>query len=82
MQISDQDVYVVYRATCALAIIAHWLEGAQAMVDAKVQNHILKFQSLSPCTTGRLVQELAGHEPTMPAILELNILKHLVVHAG
>jgi hypothetical protein len=56
------------------------------MVDAKVQDHILKLlksqsQEVSSQTC-RLVAELAGHEPTVSAILELNILKQLVVVSG
>ncbi len=69
-----------------MAAIAHWLEGAQAMVDAKVQDQILKLlKSQSWGVTYRtcwLVDELAGHEPTVPAILESNLLKQLVVLAG
>jgi hypothetical protein len=56
------------------------------MVVAKVQDHILNFlKSQSVGTTYwtcRLVRDLAGHEPTVPAILELNLLKQLVVLAG
>jgi hypothetical protein len=56
------------------------------MVDAKVQDHILKLlKSQSTEVTNWtcwLVEELAGHEPTVPAILELNLLKQLVVLAG
>jgi hypothetical protein len=52
------------------------------MVDAKVQEHILKLlKSQSVYWTCQLVKELAGHEPTVPAILELNLLKQLVVLA-
>jgi hypothetical protein len=56
------------------------------MVDAKVQDHILKLlESQSWGVTYRacqLVEALAGHEPIVPAILELNLLKQLVVLAG
>jgi hypothetical protein len=56
------------------------------MVDAKVQDHILellKSQNWRVTNwTHRLVIELAGHKPTVPAILELNLLKQLVVLAG
>jgi hypothetical protein len=56
------------------------------MVDAKVQDHILKLlKSLVwrvTYRTCRLMEELAGHEPIVPAILELNLLKQLVVLAG
>jgi hypothetical protein len=83
---SDQDDKVVWGALYALAAIAHWLEGAQAMVDAKVQDHILKLlNSQHPWVqrgTCWLVENLAGHEPTVPAILELNLLKQLVVLTG
>jgi hypothetical protein len=86
MWISDQNANVVWMATKALAVIAEWLEGAQAMVDAKVQDHILNLlQSQGSYIVSRacwLVKELAGHEPTVPAILDLNLLKRLVVLAG
>ncbi len=56
------------------------------MVDAKVQDHILKLlksqREIAVFRTCRLVERLAGHEPTVPAILELNLLKQLVVLAG
>jgi hypothetical protein len=63
--------------------IAHWVEGAQAMVEAKVQDHILKLleSQSSWITACLLVEELAGHEPTVSAILDLNLLKQLVVLA-
>jgi hypothetical protein len=55
------------------------------MVEAKVQDHILKLlKSQSLWVVGGtclLVVELAGHELTVPAILELdllNLLKQLV----
>jgi hypothetical protein len=66
-------------------MIAHWLEGAQAMIDAKVQDHIFKLlKSQSGGIrdwTCWLVHKLAGDEPTVLAILELNLLKQLVVFA-
>jgi hypothetical protein len=65
-----------------LATIARWSEGAQAIVDAKAQDHILKLlksQSLRVAGgTCLLVVELAGHELTVPAILELDLLNLLV----
>jgi hypothetical protein len=86
LHVSDRDDYVIYWAIGALAMIAQWLEGAQAMVDAKVQDHILnllKSQSWGVTDwTCRLVEELAGHEPTVPAILDLNLFEQLVVLAG
>jgi hypothetical protein len=82
---SDRDNQVVMQATYILAKIAQWLEGAQAMVDAKLQDHILnllKSQRGVVDQTCLLVKNLAGHEPTVPAILDLNLLKQLVVLAG
>jgi hypothetical protein len=56
------------------------------MVDAKVQDHILKLlKSQDWMVTYRscwLMEELAGHELTVAAILDLNLLKQLVVLAG
>jgi hypothetical protein len=52
------------------------------MIDAKVQDHILKLlKSENSLVTCLLVENLAGHKPTVPAILELNLLKQLVVLA-
>ena len=85
MHVSDWDDDVVWEALYALAGIAHWLEGAQALVNAKVQDHILtllKSQSWGVLDwTCKLMKELAGHEPTVLAILDLNLLKQLVVLA-
>ncbi|KAJ7906080.1 RhoGEF Rgf2 [Mycena leptocephala] len=56
------------------------------MVDAKVQDHILKLlKSQNVAVVGKichLMAQLAGHELTAPAILQLNLLKQLVVLAG
>jgi hypothetical protein len=56
------------------------------MINAKVQDHILKLlksqHSEVTYWTHQLVKELAGQEPTVPAILDLNLLKQLVVLAG
>ncbi|KAJ7872107.1 hypothetical protein B0H13DRAFT_2553919 [Mycena leptocephala] len=84
--LDDQEDDVIYWATRALATIGYWLEGAQAMVDAKVQDYILKLLKsqgfgVKPATC-QLLARLANHEPTVPAILELNLLKQLVVFAG
>jgi hypothetical protein len=85
MWISDRDDDVVSQAAYTLSTIARWLEGAQAMVDAKVQDHISKlFNSQDPWVqlgTCWLVENLAGHEPIVPAILELNLLEQLMVLA-
>jgi hypothetical protein len=86
MWISDQDENMVFWATHTLFRIAHWLEGAQALVNAKVQDHIFKLLksqgSWVATQTCQLMEVLAGHKPTVPAILELNPLKQLVVLAG
>lgn len=86
MHVSDRDHDVIWVATSVLAIIARWLEGAQAMVDANVQDHILNLlesQSWAIISwTCSLVEALAGHEPTVQAILELNLLEKLVVLTG
>jgi hypothetical protein len=61
------------------------VEGAQAMVYAKVQDHILKLLKLQSSDivtrSCSLMEELAGHETTVLAILEPNLLKELVVLA-
>jgi hypothetical protein len=52
------------------------------MVDAKVQDHILKLLNSHPLVTCWLVEKLASHEPIVLAILDFNLLKQLVVLAG
>jgi hypothetical protein len=85
LHVSDRDDDLISWATGALAVIAWWLEGAQAMVDAKVQDHILKLLKSRKlglkAETCWLLLRLASHKPTVPAILELNLLKQLVVLA-
>jgi hypothetical protein len=56
------------------------------MVDAKVQDHILELLGSGGSAVAEytcwLVTELASHEPTAPAILELNLeylLKQLLL---
>jgi hypothetical protein len=53
------------------------------MDDTKVQDHILRLLKSSgvEANTCKLVEKLAGHKPTVSAILELNLLKQLVVLA-
>jgi hypothetical protein len=86
MLTSDQDDEVVYRATSVLAMIAQRLDGAQAMVDAKVQDYILKWlksqSSHVRIVTCELIGSLARHKPAVLAILELNLSKQLVALAG
>jgi hypothetical protein len=83
ISVVDQDNSVVFEATYVLAMIAQWLDGARAMVDAKVQDHILgllKSQSWGVRRhTCLLTEKLAAHELTAPAVLELNLLKQLVI---
>jgi len=59
---SDQDSEVMADATYALSRIADWVDGAQAIVDAKA----------------RLVAWLAGHDSVAPAVLKLNVCVLLV----
>lgn len=70
-------VWVIYK----LAHILRRLEGAQAIVDAKLLDRVLELRILellySPITdiqasTCKLVGRLVSHEPTAPAILRLN----------
>lgn len=60
-----------------LAAIAHSLVGAQAMVEAKVLDHILKLlksQSLRVVEGScLLVTRLLDHNLTVSALLELNL---------
>ncbi|KAJ7880372.1 armadillo-type protein [Mycena olivaceomarginata] len=70
-------VWVIHK----LAHILRRLEGARAIVDAKLLDRVLELRILellySPiidiqASTCKLVGRLASHEPTAPAILKLN----------
>ncbi|KAJ7355645.1 armadillo-type protein [Mycena albidolilacea] len=78
--LGDED-YVVRRATFALSRIACWINGAKAVVDAKVLDHVLLLlKSPNPDTRRwacELVRRIASHEATAPAILELKPIPQL-----
>ncbi|KAF7354159.1 hypothetical protein MVEN_01103500 [Mycena venus] len=70
----DQDE-IIWRATYALAQISQWIDGAQAVIEADVIDHVLELLG-SPNSdvrkwTCRLVGNLAEHKSTAPSILEL-----------
>ncbi|KAJ7850018.1 armadillo-type protein [Mycena olivaceomarginata] len=73
--------YVVSRATYALSQITRWVDGAKGVVNAKALDHVLRLlESPNPDTRGWacvLVQELASHKATAPAILQLKPIPQL-----
>ncbi|KAF7330837.1 hypothetical protein MVEN_02423000 [Mycena venus] len=80
--VGDEDYQVVKTAMHALAQIAQWSDGAEAIVDTRPLGHALELlKSPRPeirqwtCT---LVARLASHESTAPAILELKLCERLV----
>ena len=81
-KISDGNPQINMRAMEALAQIALWADGAQAIVTAKATDRILELlESPSPNVqswTCELVGRLASHESTAPAILELKPCVQLV----
>ncbi|KAF7356897.1 hypothetical protein MVEN_01025500 [Mycena venus] len=80
--LSDDHSGVIGSAMCGLANIARWLDGAQAVVDAKAMDHTLILLQSSDVYvrkwTGQLVGWLASHESTAPAILGLKLYVQLV----
>ncbi|KAJ7850009.1 armadillo-type protein [Mycena olivaceomarginata] len=72
---------MVYQTTYTLSQIAQRRNGTTGVVDAKVLDHVLPLlESPDPDTRGWacvLVQGLASHEATAPAILELKPIPQL-----
>ncbi|KAF7350423.1 hypothetical protein MVEN_01347300 [Mycena venus] len=78
----DEKSEVITGATWALAQIAQWLDGARAIVDSPVFNFIAEMLE-SPDVVARiyacrLLGRLAGHESSIPAMLEIKICERLV----
>ncbi|KAF7350485.1 hypothetical protein MVEN_01354100 [Mycena venus] len=78
----DGETGVVAWAVFTLSQIARWLDGAQAIVDAKALDHVVELlESSSPNIreeTCELVGRLAIHGPTASAVLELQLCLRLV----
>ncbi|KAJ7355546.1 armadillo-type protein [Mycena albidolilacea] len=70
-----EDSFVPW-VTYALSQIARWVDGAKAIIEAKVLDHVLPLlESSNPDTRKwacELVGNLAGHKSTAPTILKLN----------
>ncbi|KAJ6537686.1 hypothetical protein B0H19DRAFT_1078823 [Mycena capillaripes] len=80
--VRDEDYTVVAEATYALSRIARWLDGAQAIVDAKALDKVTLLLN-SPGQNVRkwvclLVGTLACHEPITHAIFKLKPCVRLV----
>ncbi|KAJ7880380.1 armadillo-type protein [Mycena olivaceomarginata] len=78
--LGGEDSLVPY-VTFALSQIARWIDGAKAVVDAKALDHILRLLD-SPNSNTRewacyLTGNLASHESTAPAILQLKPIPQL-----
>ncbi|KAJ7850036.1 armadillo-type protein [Mycena olivaceomarginata] len=78
--------YIVRQAIYALSRIARWPDGAKAVVDAKVLDHVHRLlKSPNPYTRRwacGLAGQLALHESTAPATLNLNPSVQLVSLLG
>ncbi|KAF7350393.1 hypothetical protein MVEN_01344100 [Mycena venus] len=80
---SNENNYdVIESAMYALSRIGFWLDGAEAIVDAKALNHIPELlDSPSPTIrkyTCELVGSIARHESTVLAVLELKTSERLL----
>ncbi|KAJ7830059.1 armadillo-type protein [Mycena olivaceomarginata] len=84
--LDDKHSDVIREATAALAHFSQWVDGAKAVVDAKVLNHILRLlKSTNPDIrewASDLVGRVASHESTAPAVLKLNPSVQLVSSLG
>ncbi|KAJ7859116.1 armadillo-type protein [Mycena leptocephala] len=73
--LSDAEIDVIDGAGYALGQVSSFLQGAQAVVDAKVQDYAIELLKSSSARVRKwacwLVGNLACHESTRPAILEL-----------
>ncbi|KAF7326403.1 hypothetical protein MVEN_02618000 [Mycena venus] len=78
----DDNSKVIEWAIDALAQIARWSDGAQAVVYAKVMDHLSGLlESPNPDTrknTCELLGRLATHESTVSVMLEMNLYVRLV----
>ncbi|KAJ6574142.1 armadillo-type protein [Mycena capillaripes] len=74
--LSDKSLAVVANAINVLANAACWQEGAEAVVQAKVQDHVLSLlqypNRLLRESSSRLIRNLACHEVTAVMLLQLN----------
>ncbi|KAJ7880337.1 armadillo-type protein [Mycena olivaceomarginata] len=72
------------RLASLLGWISRWADGAKAVVDTKVFDHILPLLKSPNPATRRWACELAGnlanYKPIAPAILKLNISAQLVLN--
>ncbi|KAJ7880296.1 hypothetical protein B0H14DRAFT_1571852 [Mycena olivaceomarginata] len=77
---------VIREATYTLSQIAHLVDGAKGVVDAKAVAYVLPLFRSSDSYTRRYAYELAGHlashESTAPAILKVNPSVQLVSLLG
>ncbi|KAJ6485871.1 armadillo-type protein [Mycena sanguinolenta] len=77
---SRGDFLLVESAMYTSCQIARWVDGAKAMIDAKVLEYV-SFESPTPSIRRwacELVGMLASHESTAPAVLKLNPCGRLV----
>jgi hypothetical protein len=78
--ISDED-YLVRRATYALSQITRWEEGAEGVVDTRALDYVLPLLESPNADIRRwacaLTGNLASHESTAPAILQLKPILQL-----
>jgi hypothetical protein len=77
---------VIQAAMRVLSHIARWVDGAVAVADAKALAHVLTLLKSPNLGTREwacvLTGNLALHESTAPAILQLNIPARLVSLLG
>ncbi|KAF8196795.1 armadillo-type protein [Mycena galopus ATCC 62051] len=79
--LGDDYTRVIESATYALSQIAQWVDGAQAIIDAKATDQILillhAHSSIVRTRTCELVGNLASHKSTVPSVLTLKSYERL-----
>ncbi|KAF8196832.1 armadillo-type protein [Mycena galopus ATCC 62051] len=69
--LGGRDSHAIQWAASTLSEIARWVDGAQAIVKARVTDHILTLlESPNSRVACKLVRRLARHKFTAPAILQ------------
>ncbi|KAJ7430497.1 armadillo-type protein [Mycena galericulata] len=79
----DADSGVIHSGTCALAIVAYWPDGAQAVINANILPHLSELLGLGSTSAIQanaciLVRNLAQHESSLAPILAANPFERLV----
>jgi hypothetical protein len=80
---SDKNLEVATQATAVLAKIASHAEGAQAVVDARILDHLDELWRLPDRSlTCRVLHDLSSHKSTRKSVVSVNQYQKLVALLG